>query len=652
MSPHDANPADASHTRPSVLHPPSATELRAAAAPRASVITAAGLVVFAIILAIDLAEPSHYATAILYTLPILAAFWLPSPPATLILALAGSLCLAIGYFNTPVAPPAGPVETIVYRATAFALLWFTAILAILYQVARFAAEHSSIARRHQAALLHAILETAPDALVVIDQTGIIQSFSRSAERLFGYAADETIGRNVSMLMAAPTRAEHDGNLARYLATGERRIIGIGRVVEGQTKDGRLVPIELAVGEAKVAQQRVFIGFMRDLSARHRIEDELRQAQKMEAVGQLTGGIAHDFNNLLLVISGNLELIEARPDHPDPVAIKEAREAAELGAELTAQLLAFARKQSLDPKEVDVGDLINSVASMLSRTLGDHIDIAVSVNEGAGRAVVDAAQLQTALLNLAINARDAMEGGGHLAIAVFNTELDARYAEVHPEVRLGPYVAVQVADSGTGMSEDVLERVFEPFFTTKKAGAGNGLGLSMVYGFTKQSNGHVDIESRVGEGTTVTLYLPRATDPQAHPAAADGHSSPHAGDGELILVVEDDARVRRVAIARLRDLGYRTLAASSGPEALSALAAHPQVSLLFTDVVMAEGMSGFELARQARQRLPSLPLLYTTGYANPAAFARTDEAERPAGPTLRKPYSRDELARAVRAALDR
>lgn len=617
---------------------------------RTALIISLGLIFNALVLAVDLSLPAQYATAILYSLPVLAAFWLPSRRATMVLALAGTICSSIGYGLSPIAAPAGPLETMVYRVAALVVLWGTAVLAIRHQSARTLAERSSIAGRHQVALLRAILDTVPDALVVIDQDGTIQSFSQSAELLFGYRESEAVGRNVSLLMPSDERKAHDGYLQRYLRTGERRIIGIGRVVEGETKDGRKVPVELSVGEAKVASHRIYIGFMRDLSARQRIEEELRQAQKMEAIGQLTGGIAHDFNNLLLVIAGNLDLIARQPDQLDTVALKEAQEAVELGAELTAQLLAFGRKHPLEPRNVDVADLVDGVASMLRRTLGDNIELYVDIRGKPGETFVDAAQLQNALLNLAINARDAMPDGGRLVVSVFDTYLDTGYAQKHPEVRPGHYTAVQIADTGTGMSEEVRERVFEPFFTTKH-GTGSGLGLSMVYGFAKQSNGHVEIDSTVGRGTTVSLYLPRADEGRAQAMTTPVSRTAPSTPGETILVVEDDARVRRVVVSHLKEFGYHVVEARSGPEALRHLRAIARVDLLFTDVVLSQSMSGFELARVARAERPRLRVLYTTGYTDPEIAARDGKSQMPPSQILRKPYSKTLLASTIRTVLD-
>ena len=554
-TPDDDNDADPTVDRQSLLIAGIAS---ADPMVRSTFMTTAGVIMDALILAVDLSLPAHYATAILYTVPVLTAFWLPSPRATMALAVIGTFCSVVGYAMSPVGPAAGPVEMVVYRVAGLVVLWAIAVLAIRHQSARFSAERSMIARRHQAALLQAILDTTPDALIVINQDGIIQSFSRSAEILFGYRAGEIVGRNVSRLMPGGDRKRHDGYLSHYIRTGERRIIGIGRVVDAETRDGRIIPIELAVGEARVANHRVFIGFIRDLSARRRIEEELRQAQKMEAIGQLTGGIAHDFNNLLTVITGNLELLEAHKNVGDPIALREALEAAEMGASLTHQLLSFGRRQPLDPKNIDVAALVENVAGLLRRTMGDHIELVVNNQANAGKAVVDASQLQTALLNLAINARDAMPGGGRLTVTVFGATLDAIYAEVYPEVRLGRYVAIQVADSGTGMTPEVKSRAFEPFFTTKQQGTGSGLGLSMVYGFAKQSKGHVEIDSTVGHGTTVTLFLPRADTPDERRGEALETQAPEPG------AKRDDPRGRRRRAGAARGRQSPHWARLSGP----------------------------------------------------------------------------------------
>jgi PAS domain S-box-containing protein len=501
--------------------------------------------------------------------------------------------------------------------------------------------------------LRSILDTVPEAMVVIDESGTITSFSAAAERLFGFKTGEVIGHNVKMLMPEPDRGAHDSYMERYLETGERRIIGYGRVVTGQKKDGTHFPMELAIGEARAAGRRIFTGFIRDLTSRHRIEEELRQAHKMEAVGQLTGGIAHDFNNLLTVVSGNLEMIERRlTDDRARVLLREAQGAAEDGAKLTAQLLAFGRKQPLNAKLADVGQLVSRFSDLLRRALGETIELRTIVSGAPGAALVDASQLQNALLNLALNARDAMPRGGRLTVEVSAAKLDADYASMYPEVRTGSYVLISVTDTGAGMPAEVRQRAFEPFFTTKGVGAGTGLGLSMVYGFTKQSGGHVQIYSEVGQGTSVRLFLPAASmvAPRAEPVSADGHLPPSGlpGGSETILVVEDDARVRRVAVARLEDMTYRVLQAETAAEALAVLGAHPEVALLFTDIVMPGGMSGDELAREARKLRPGLKIIMTSGFAEPSVAVRELAAE---ASWLKKPYSAMDLAVRIRELLD-
>ncbi|MEO8882937.1 MAG: PAS domain S-box protein [Devosia sp.] len=498
--------------------------------------------------------------------------------------------------------------------------------------------------------LRSILDTVPESMVVIDEVGVVSSFSVAAERLFGYGADEVVGRNVKMLMPSPDREAHDGYLERYLRTGERRIIGLGRVVTGQRKDGSTFPMELSIGEAIANGTRIFTGFIRDLTSRHRMEAELRQSQKMEAVGQLTGGLAHDFNNLLTVITGNLEMLEPRlSDDRQRLLLTEARAAADDGAKLTGQLLAFGRRQPLHAQLTDIGPLVSGFSDLMRRTLGEAVELRTVISGSANRAQVDASELQNALLNLALNARDAMPKGGRLTIEISRSRVDVDYAQMYPEVRPGDYVLISVTDTGEGMSAEVKQHAFEPFFTTKEPGSGTGLGLSMVYGFVKQSGGHVQLYSDEGRGTSVRLFLPAAeaarTPKQAFPVGQKGGRA--QGGRETILVVEDDARVRRVAVARLVDAGYTIVEAATGAEALTRLATNPAIKLLFTDVVMPGGMNGDELAKEVRFRRPDVKILFTSGYAEPAVAGR----ERALGSWLRKPYTAQELSQKMRELLD-
>jgi PAS domain S-box-containing protein len=497
--------------------------------------------------------------------------------------------------------------------------------------------------------LRSILDTVPEAMVVIDERGFVASFSAAAERLFGYRSHEIVGQNVSKLMPEPYRAEHDSYIGNYLRTGEARIIGYGRLVKGLTKDGAEFPMELAVGEARANGQRIFTGFIRDLTSREKMENELRQAQKMEAVGQLTGGVAHDFNNLLTVIIANLEMLRPRLTESEQRELaQEALDAAEDGAKLAAQLLAFGRRQPLNPKSTDVGPLVSNFADLLRRTLGEAIELRILVVGSAHLTVVDASQLQNALLNLAINARDAMPRGGQLTIEITHVRLDADYAQMYPDIRTGRYVLITVTDTGTGMSEEVRRRAFEPFFTTKPTGSGTGLGLSMVYGFVKQSGGNLQLYSEVGQGTSVRVFLPvadsAATGPTPKAFLAREGDLPQGT--ETILLVEDDPRLRRVLSKRLRSLGYEIVEADSGQAALDHLAARPDVAMVFTDMVMPGGMSGFELAQAAQGLKPELKILFTSGYAEPALAKQGLRA----GAWLKKPYTADELAEKVRAVL--
>jgi PAS domain S-box-containing protein len=368
----------------------------------------------------------------------------------------------------------------------------------------------------QAAKLRGILESAVTAIITIDDRGLIESINPATERLFGCGAKEVIGQNVKVLMPEPYKAEHDGYIANHLATGVKKIIGIGREVSGRRKDGTTFPLHLSVSAFEADGRRYFTGMIHDLSDRKHVEEALReserrlaQAQKMEAVGQLTGGIAHDFNNLLLVISGNLELLELHLERDDAkVLLKGAQDAAGLGSQLTDRLLTFARRRHMDPQIIQLNDLVVSITDMLRRTLGEHIALSTSLSRDVWAIRADAGQVQGAIVNMAVNARDAMAKGGKLVVESRNMMLDADHSDFQSELKPGEYVQLSISDTGAGMAPEVRDRAFEPFFTTKEMGRGTGLGLAMVYGFVKQSGGHVTIYSEVGHGTTINLYFPR------------------------------------------------------------------------------------------------------------------------------------------------
>jgi signal transduction histidine kinase len=382
------------------------------------------------------------------------------------------------------------------------------------------------------------------------------------------------------------------------------------------------------------------------------EEALRQAQKMEAVGQLTGGVAHDFNNILQVIVGNLELIR-RLGSEDFSQIRRAADKALNGAHqassLTQRLLAFSRRQPLDPKVTDVNSLVGGMSELLNRSLGETVAVETVGAAGLWKVEVDPNALESAILNLALNARDAMPEGGRLTIETSNAYLDESYASAHAEVRPGQYVAISVSDTGTGMDKQTIQRAFEPFYTTKPVGKGTGLGLSQVYGFVKQSNGHVKIYSEINEGTTVKIYLPRFDRLDNEAALAQANVLLKSSAGELILVVEDEESVRTYTVDALRELGYRVLAAHDGPSAIQLLEKGVRIDLLFTDVVLPGGMTGAQVAVKARELYPDLKILFTTGYARNAIVhqGRLDKGVQ----LITKPFSFEDLSTKIRDVLD-
>jgi signal transduction histidine kinase len=412
------------------------------------------------------------------------------------------------------------------------------------------------------------------------------------------------------------------------------------------KDGKPVSLNWSGTWSEPVRRHFFIG--RDLTEKQTAEAQMRHVQKMDAIGQLTGGVAHDFNNILTVITGTIGILEeAVAGQPELVSIaKLIDEAAERGASLTKHLLAFARKQPLQPREIDVNALVLEAAKLLHPTLGEQVEIKPLLADDAWTALVDPSQLTTAVLNLALNARDAMPNGGKLALETNNVYLDENYANMHSEVTAGNYVMVAVSDTGAGIPAALLERVFDPFFTTKEVGKGTGLGLSMVFGFVKQSGGHIKIYSEEGHGTSVKMYLPRATGLN-QTAAEELVSSNVEGGHEAILVVEDDSMVRRYVVTQVENLGYTTLEAANAAEALKIIDT-AQIDLLFTDVIMPGTMNGRQLVEEALKRKPSLKVLYTSGYTENAIVhhGRLDSGVL----LLAKPYRKSELARMLRLAL--
>lgn len=636
-------------------------------------------------------------------------------------------------------------------------------------------KYAEEALRDSEARSRAILETTVDAIITIDDQGAINLFNPAAERLFGYRADEVAGRNVSLLMPSPYQEEHDQYLHRYLTTGERRIIGIGREVVGKRKDGTTFPMELAVSELRLGERRMFTGIVRDITERteaeaalrdseerfratfeqaavgiahiapdgrwlrvnqrlcdilgysleellrrtfqeltypddleadqkythqilaaeipsyttekryfrrdgslvwinltvsivrepsgepkyfiaviqdigdrKRAEEQLGHAQKLDSIGRLAGGIAHDFNNLLTAIFGFTELAVERAANDEEVCgyLKNTLHAAERARDLTRQLLAFARRQMIEPQIVDLNVLTLQLDRMLRRIIGEDLELVILPQVPLWQVRVDPSQVEQVIVNLIINARDAMPDGGKVTIETYNAYLDEEYAREYAEVVPGEYVMMAVSDTGQGMTEEVKRHIFEPFFTTKGPGKGTGLGLATCYGIVKQSGGHMWFYSEPGKGSTFKVYLPRA---QGEASVAHDELKSLAGGLETVLVVEDEPLVRAFATQSLRERGYTVLEASNGVDALRVAEEYSgNIHLLLTDVVMPQ-MGGKALAERLSQMRPALKVLYTSGYTDNAIV---HHGTLDAGVSfLQKPYTSSSLARRVREVLD-
>jgi PAS domain S-box-containing protein len=492
--------------------------------------------------------------------------------------------------------------------------------------------------------LGAILEASPVAIFMLDADGTVLQWTVSAERLFGYTREQAIGRLPPYL--------EEGDLENFRANLARASSGSRPTGSFETRRRRVdgAIIDVSIRWARVYDETgVMIGIMHavaDITERKKLESQLRQAQKMEALGNLTGGMAHDFNNHLGVIILNLDvLLEELSGEAEEIA-SEALAAATRGTDLIRRLLAFARRQPLQQQRCDINQLVSETTKLLERTLGEHVKITLSLEPGLWPSIVDPAQLEASLTNLANNARDAMPRGGELRIATGNRYLDADYAAQHNEVMPGNYAMIEISDTGSGIPPEMLSQVFEPFFTTKPPGKGTGLGLSMVYGFMKQSGGHINIYSEVGVGTTIRLYLPGSN---ADAQAAGEGTTPAAsrGQGQIVLAVEDNPGLRRVVVRQLSELGYRVVEAENGKVAIEVLE-HQQIDLLFTDVVLPEGVSGYDLAHEVATRWPAVKIVLTSGFPETRLL---DEGAQPnVVKVLSKPYRRDDIARVMQEAL--
>jgi signal transduction histidine kinase/CheY-like chemotaxis protein len=503
--------------------------------------------------------------------------------------------------------------------------------------------------RRRTAFFEAQVDSAQDGVLVVDSKGrkILQNRRMNELLKIPQHVSENPD-NTPQLEYVATLMKNPGQFAdkvNYLTFHPEQISR----EEIELLDGTILEESSSPVRDKERNYYGRIWILRDITERRQLEEQFRQAQKMEAVGQLTGGIAHDFNNLLTVILGCSEFIEEEMKK-NPRLHKMAQmilDAAQRGADLTHRMLAFARRQALQPKPIDVNRMLANMESILRRTLSADIDLEVIKSGEDCTALVDLTQLESALLNLCVNARDAMPGGGKLIVETGIATLDSSYAEHNADVTPGQYILIAVSDTGCGISPENLDHVFDPFFTTKEVGKGTGLGLSMVYGFVKQSQGHVKIYSEPGEGTSVKLYLPKA-DQESEPANQEAILIADLHGSEVILLVEDNEPVREFAKTQLLHLGYQVLEAANGKDALAILREHPEIELLFTDVVMPGGLNGRELAHEARKLYPALKVLFCSGYAESAILhlGLLDEHVQ----LLNKPYSRLQLARRIRGML--
>lgn len=518
-------------------------------------------------------------------------------------------------------------------------------------------------------------DAAAHGMAVVSLTGQIEAANSALTAFLNRADLSTATYGFEALLHKDDRGQFLNGM-RQLLMGETPVLQ--QELRYTTSEGRVVhgATSIALVKNEKGETEQLIVQITDTSEKRMVNERLQKAQKMEAIGQLTGGLAHDFNNLLTVIIGNLQLLDGKlaGDEKSEKRVSEAIVAARKGSDLTHQLLAFAKKQELEPRDVGVNGLVQGMAPLVSRTIGENIELKVEVMDGDPHSLIDPSQLESAILNLAINARDAMGNSGLLTIETQPVFLDREYADKNPDVTPGQYVMVAVSDNGCGMSAELQEKIFQPFFTTKAPGSGTGLGLAMVYGFIKQSGGHISVYSEVGHGTSVKMYLPRrkrsaegAAAPKAEMIVVEGVAlAPAAALSAIveaapepvvqpvrrpkILVVEDQEAVRAVACGFLEDFGYDVIEAGDGFQALAQLQENDDIDLMFTDVVMPGGMNGFDLAQAAQSLKPNLKIVHTSGYPK-GAMVHQDEPRFKNGFIIMKPYRREELQKIIRDAVE-
>jgi PAS domain S-box-containing protein len=501
-------------------------------------------------------------------------------------------------------------------------------------------------------LHRATLDSALDAIVRMDAAGLVTEFNPAAERMFGYARSDAVGRSMAELIVPPAlRERHAHGMARYLATGDSVILGQLIEITGMRRDGTEFPVELSILRIGHSEPPFFTGFIRDITQRKELEAQLRHSQKMEAIGQLAGGVAHDFNNILTIIQGHASLLAGavgdRQDSKD--SVRQITDAAERAASLTRQLLAFSRKQVLQPTDLDLDEVVGNMIRMLERILGEDITLQVETSPTPPIVHGDVGMMEQVVLNLAVNARDAMPAGGRLVISTRMEPFDDASEREHPEATPGRFVRLSVTDTGSGIAPEHVSHLFEPFFTTKEADKGTGLGLSTVYGIVKQHRGWLTVRSEIGKGTTFNTYFP-ACDGSPQTPDARGAAASARGGGEIVLLVEDEPPVRQLARLVLERNGYIVLEAANGMEAMASWRAHrDRIEIVLTDIVMPGGMSGLQLADRILADLPATKIILTSGYS--VDVFGTELARKDRLAFLPKPYHPQQLLRMVRTTLD-
>ncbi len=506
------------------------------------------------------------------------------------------------------------------------------------------------ALRRSEQMFRDLAAAAPDGILAVGTDGKIRYANPEAERILGYEPGTLGGEHLEALLPVAARERHASIRAAFFAEPAPRRLGAGRALTARRKDGAELPVEISLSASRFDGEPVALSILRDMTAQRKLEQQLRQAQKMEAVGRLAGGVAHDFNNLLSIIISYSDIILAGIPAADPMRadLEEIRAAGARAAELTGQLLAFGRQQVLQPKRVSLNEVLFNLERMLRRLIGEDVELTVVRAPTLGTVWVDAGQLEQVILNLVVNARDAMPRGGKLTIETADVELDAAYAAEHVDATAGPHVLLAVSDTGHGMDAETRARIFEPFFTTKVAGRGTGLGLSTVFGIVRQSGGNIWVYSEPGKGTTFKLYFPRAEGPVESLAPSEPLESLRPAS-ETVLLVEDDARVRALCRTILTKLGYHVLEAQSAGDALLLSEQHgASIHLLLTDVVMPR-IAGRELADRLLRQRPGLKVLYMSGYT-PNSVLHHGVLDSGVA-FLQKPITPDALGRKVREVLD-